>query len=285
MSAVVLGLASRHAARPLPTTASSPAAMPLLRAVPSPVSAGVPALARSGSRCRAFALARPPRCIAAGFSSPRVTSGNFENGAKAARSGFSAEAARSRMGTPGMRRGYSNKGEGIVVAASAVDGDSGVDNADDGYGGAGPRIGDIQNSLDNAVAREDFTEAARLRDQLRVLKGNSAAAVTDANDRFYHAFRTSDAKGMRGVWGTGDHVQCLHPGAACISGSEQVMASWEIVFGSLPTGTGLDVSVEQLRVHASQGWGFVTCVEKVESDTGVGKLAATNVFEMQDGEW
>ena len=41
-----------------------------------------------------------------------------------------------------------------------------------------------------------------------------------------------------------------------------MMSSWEIVFGSLPPGTGLDVKVEQLRVHASQGWGFVTCVEK-----------------------
>jgi translation initiation factor 2A len=29
----------------------------------------------------------------------------------------------------------------------------------------------------------------------------------------------------------------------------------------------------------------VTCVEKVASDDGVGTLAATNVFEKQNGEW
>ena len=115
---------------------------------------------------------------------------------------------------------------------------------------------------------------------------NSSAGVSDANERFYQAFRSSDMKAMRAVWGDGEHVQCLHPGSACISGADQVMSSWEIVFGSLPPGTGLDVSVEQVRVHAAEGWGFVTCVEKVDSDTGSGgMLAATNVFEVQDGEW
>ena len=32
--------------------------------------------------------------------------------------------------------------------------------------------------------------------------------------------------------------------------------------------------VEQTRVHAADGWGFATCVEKVRSDDGVGALAA-----------
>ena len=87
------------------------------------------------------------------------------------------------------------------------------------------------------------------------------------------------------VEGEGDHVQCLHPGAACIGGAEQVMQSWEIVFSGLPPGAGLEIDVEQTRVHAADGWGFATCVEKVRSDDGVGTLAATNVFEKQAGEW
>mmetsp|Transcript_21984 Transcript_21984/g.54432 ORF Transcript_21984/g.54432 Transcript_21984/m.54432 type:complete len:103 (-) Transcript_21984:118-426(-) len=91
---------------------------------------------------------------------------------------------------------------------------------------------------------------------------------------------------MKAVWGRGEHVQCLHPGSACISGSEQVLSSWEIVFGSLPKGQGLDIRVEQMRVHASGAWGFVTCIERVGADTTSGRLAATNVFErLADGEW
>ena len=109
--------------------------------------------------------------------------------------------------------------------------------------------------------------------------------MLDCNERFYQAFRKSDMRAMRAVWGVGDHVQCLHPGSACISGDTQVMASWEIVFSSMPPGQGLDVNCEQVRVHATETWGFITCVERVDSDTGVGTLAATNVFEVQDGEW
>lgn len=164
-------------------------------------------------------------------------------------------------------------------------GDGSLDDVASGYSDAGPGISDIQDLLDVAVAEENFEEAARLRDRLNLLRDNSAAAVADCNERFYQAFRSSSMSAMREVWGRGQHVQCLHPGAACIAGSEQVLSSWEIVFASMPPGAGLDVRVEQLRVHASQGWGFVTCVERVDSDTGVGKLAATNVFEVQDGEW
>ena len=61
--------------------------------------------------------------------------------------------------------------------------------------------------------------------------------------------------------------------------------SWDIVFSGLPPGTGLEIDVEQTRVHAGDDWGFATCVEKVRSDDGVGTLAATNVFEKQAGEW
>ena len=56
------------------------------------------------------------------------------------------------------------------------------------------------------------------------------------------------------------------------------------VFG-FASGTGLEIDVEQTRVHAGDDWGFATCVEKVRSDDGVGTLAATNVFEKQAGEW
>ena len=168
----------------------------------------------------------------------------------------------------------------VVVAQSGN-----LDDAPSGYSGDGPSISDVQDLLDAAVASEDFAEAARLRDRLVAMRGDATAGVADANERFYHAFRTADAEAMRRVWGVGDHVQCLHPGSACISGADQVRESWDIVFSTMPPGAGMDVSAEQVRVHAADGWGFVTCVEKVNSDAGVGMLAATNVFEVQGDEW
>ena len=170
------------------------------------------------------------------------------------------------------------------MSAKADDKDA-LDDVASGYADAGPSLSDIQALMDAAIKAEDFDEAARLRDRLKELRGNSNAGVLDCNERFYQAFRKSDMRAMRAVWGVGDHVQCLHPGSACISGDTQVMASWEIVFSSMPPGQGLDVNCEQVRVHATETWGFITCVERVDSDTGVGTLAATNVFEVQDGEW
>lgn len=155
-----------------------------------------------------------------------------------------------------------------------------------GYGGDGPSISDVQAMLDAAVLREDFAEAASLRDRLAAMRDDASASALEANEAFYRAFRAGDATAMRDAWGVGSHVQCIHPGAACISGSDQVAQSWDVVFGSLPPGGGgLDVKVEQVRVHAGNGWGVVTCVERVDSDTGTGTLAATNVFEVQGGEW
>ena len=40
-------------------------------------------------------------------------------------------------------------------------------------------------------------------------------------------------------------MQCLHPGAACIAGGDNVITSWEIVFSSMPPGEGLNVRAEQ----------------------------------------
>ena len=171
-----------------------------------------------------------------------------------------------------------------LIRAKAEEKDA-LDDVASGYSDAGPSLSDIQALMDAAIAAEDFDEAARLRDRLKELRGNSNAGVLDCNERFYQAFRKSDMRLMRAVWGTGEHVQCLHPGSACISGDTQVMASWEIVFSSMPPGQGLDVNCEQVRVHATETWGYITCVERVDSDTGAGTLAATNVFEVQDGEW
>ena len=165
---------------------------------------------------------------------------------------------------------------------------SSPDPADDpssGYAESERSMGDTEALMNAAIEAEDFENAAVYRDLLNDMRGSASAAVADANERFYEAFRAGDAVKMRTCWGNGDHVQCLHPGAACIGGAERVAQSWDIVFSGLPPGTGLEIDVEQTRVHAGDDWGFATCVEKVRSDDGVGTLAATNVFEKQAGEW
>jgi translation initiation factor 2A len=157
--------------------------------------------------------------------------------------------------------------------------------APSGYAEHAPTIGDVERLMDAAIDSDDFENAAVYRDLLRTMRNSEIANVADANERFYDAFRKGDIHAMRACWGKGDHVQCLHPGAACVGGDEDVARSWEIVFSGVPKGVGLEIQVEQTRVHASGDFGFVTCVEKARSDDGYGVLACTNVFERQKGEW
>lgn len=147
---------------------------------------------------------------------------------------------------------------------------------------AAPTKTDYEFALRSAIRDENYEEAARLRDLIDSISQDAARAVQDANEGFYRAFRDASVSAMRAVWAEGAHVQCLHPGSAVVSGARDVMESWELIFASMPAG-GADVRCADVRVHAGDGWGFATCVERV---SGGAALAATNIFERQlDGSW
>uniref|UniRef100_A0A7R9T0R6 UVR domain-containing protein n=1 Tax=Ostreococcus sp. 'lucimarinus' TaxID=242159 RepID=A0A7R9T0R6_9CHLO len=165
------------------------------------------------------------------------------------------------------------------------DGDADADADGDGLAyraASAPTKTDYEFALRTAIRDENYEEAARLRDLIDSVSRDAARAVQDANEGFYRAFRDASVSAMRAVWAEGAHVQCLHPGSAVVSGARDVMESWEIIFASMPDG-GADVQCADVRVHAGDGWGFATCVERV---SGGASLAATNVFERQlDGSW
>jgi len=138
-------------------------------------------------------------------------------------------------------------------------------------------------ALAKAVANEDYARAAAIRDAIRESKSSAVAMVTEANDGFYRAFRSGDIEQMKSRWARAAHAQCAHPGSAFASGYDDVIASWELIFATIPKGSSIDVRPSDIRVYANDdGWGFVTCVERV----GDSRLAATNVFERDpDGAW
>jgi len=145
-----------------------------------------------------------------------------------------------------------------------------------------PTTADYETALRAAIAEEAYEEAARLRDIIRTIASDSKRACEDANERFYRAFRAADVALMDAAWADVAHAQCVHPGSAVVSGKEDVMRGWEIIFASMPS-EGAEIACTDVRAHAGDGWGFVTCVERTR---GGGALAATNIFERQpDGEW
>ena len=54
----------------------------------------------------------------------------------------------------------------------------------------------------------------------------------EAEAAFYDAFSKNDLESMMAVWADDDDVYCVHPGAARISGVENVRESWKRVFNS-----------------------------------------------------
>ncbi|KAI3474793.1 hypothetical protein Pfo_030052 [Paulownia fortunei] len=88
----------------------------------------------------------------------------------------------------------------------------------------------LERELQIAVEEENYAQAAKIRDSLRLLQEDSKASVLAANARFYNSFRNGDLAAMQALWSKGEHVCVVHPGVSGISGHDLVMGSWEFVW-------------------------------------------------------
>ncbi|XP_010262695.1 PREDICTED: uncharacterized protein LOC104601157 isoform X2 [Nelumbo nucifera] len=142
----------------------------------------------------------------------------------------------------------------------------------------------LERDLQIAIKEEDYAQAAKIRDSLRLLHEDSRASVLAANARFYNSFRTGDLATMQSLWAKGEHVCCVHPGVSGISGYDLVMGSWEFVWADYEF--PLEIELKNVQVHVRGDVGYVTCTEVVKTKgSNWGKQFATNVFERIDGRW
>lgn len=102
--------------------------------------------------------------------------------------------------------------------------------------------------------------------------------VLEANAAFYRAFAARDAAAMDAVWAERHPTACVHPGWDVLDGRDEVMGSWRRILG----GRGApEVACSVAEAHVLGDVAFVTCHEILPG----GRLAATNVFVREDGEW
>lgn len=142
----------------------------------------------------------------------------------------------------------------------------------------------LKHDLQIAIEDEDYTKAAKIRDSLRLLQGDSKALVLAANARFYNAFRNGDLTAMQNLWSKGDHVCIVHPGVSGICGYDLVMGSWEFVWAEYQF--PLDIEIKDAQVHVKGDIAYVTCIEMVKTKgSSWGRQFATNVYERIDGKW
>ncbi|XP_025888807.1 uncharacterized protein [Solanum lycopersicum] len=142
----------------------------------------------------------------------------------------------------------------------------------------------LARDLRTAIKEENYAQAAKIRDRLRLLQENSNASVLAANARFYNAFKTGDLAAMQALWSRGENTCIVHPGVSGISGYDLVMGSWEFVWAEYDF--PLEIEIRDVQVHVRGDLGYVTCVEMVKTKgSSWGKQFATNVFEKVDGQW
>ncbi len=110
------------------------------------------------------------------------------------------------------------------------------------------------------------------------LSSRVEAAVLAANQAFYDAFTGRDVVAMSQLWARDHVVACVHPGRKALLGRDAVMASWRAILDS-PDAPKLQVAEAAAVVVGDAA--FVTCIEQI----GDARLAATNVFALEQGEW
>ena len=115
---------------------------------------------------------------------------------------------------------------------------------------------------------------------------SDAAAVEQANARFYRAFETLDIHEMDRVWSHGEHVKCIHPGWPLLVGWSAVRASWETIFANTAE---MSFTLSNVDVAAVGELAWVTCTENILSEVRgrvtVTSVLATNVFESDADRW
>jgi translation initiation factor 2A len=62
------------------------------------------------------------------------------------------------------------------------------------------------------------------------------------------------------------------------------MESWRKVLKNVRP-RAFQIQLEDVRIYATDTFGYVTCVEVIDADDSKGRIAATNVFEVQGGRW
>lgn len=143
----------------------------------------------------------------------------------------------------------------------------------------------LKQDLESAIQDENYVEAARIRDRLKELQEDSRASVLSANTRFYQAFRNGDLAAMQTLWSKSGKPCCVHPGAKGITGYDDVVESWEVVWMNYEF--PLLIELKDVEVHVRGEVGYVTCMEfvKTKGSSSWGAQFVSNVFEKIDGEW
>lgn len=89
---------------------------------------------------------------------------------------------------------------------------------------------ELEGRLQAAVEREDFAEAARIRDVIRERSMGGELSIIAANRAFFEAIYKRDKQLMASLWHDGGHSCCIHQAQRPLHGRDAIMESWRQIF-------------------------------------------------------
>lgn len=102
--------------------------------------------------------------------------------------------------------------------------------------------------------------------------------VLEVNQAFYDAFAAGDYAEVEKLWARVDKVSVIHPGSAVIHGRKAVMKSWQEI---LEKSGGSQIRCANSKAYILGETAYVVCNEVFPA----GRLMATNIFIMEEGDW
>lgn len=139
----------------------------------------------------------------------------------------------------------------------------------------------LRVQLADAISNEQYTTAARLRDELENLLQDERLVVLAANERFYAALRTQDEASLTSLWDDGSLASActrMYPGFAPLRGRSVILDCWRQVRSD----QHVRVDGSNLRCTILRGAlsAVVTMTEiRIGAGAGDEALSTTNVFE------
>jgi len=166
-----------------------------------------------------------------------------------------------------LARQCSGKGGDLVDVESAA-----ATELEDGT----PDVMQLEQALQEAVAREDYATAAKLRDELFSLNLAGEAGLIAVHRDFVAAQQARSLTKMEKVWHRGNHVCCVHLAQLPVFGHKEVVDSWKNLFREREAAR-VEPSPQNIAVRGSIGR-IVAVDEKA-------KTVTTSVFERTPEGW
>jgi ketosteroid isomerase-like protein len=107
----------------------------------------------------------------------------------------------------------------------------------------------------------------------------TAAALVEANARFYEAFSALNYPALEELWEKTDRVFCVHPGWPALRGWHPVLESWKRIIANTAS---ISFTLTAVHAHVDGEIGVVTLYENVSSrvrdERHTATTVSTNVF-------